>query len=443
LFLVVMISLMVMVCGVSAGDIPSGVTTQEVKAISHVPIGTHVVWRDGIGYYGTTTRLQDGSPVKLGDIAIDADYEYTLTFYNVGALGGTKYQTAVLTRRWEAQGPGELIITRQQELDEAYQKFLATNPKVVVPRPVAPEGELAYKPNPGSRPVFQPETILDNLVFSGGPDGSFEVTNAKTGSRITLVVSADKKSVIHGPGLECGELVIQDPEAVGRGWDLVEGDGTDVGARFSAFTGQVEVLLPGDKEWKLAKPGMVLLSGTHIKTMEDSSAIISFGDVGPFVLKPESEVVIDSPSLPESKLKLVAGNIWVNVKKIVTDGSFEIEMNQAVCGIKGTTFTGEVRKDGTSTLKVIEGTVSFTAKADGKTVMVDGGSMVSADQKGMGTPEKFDTVKETAVWDTVKAGASSPSTATGTAPTQKSPSFAFMGLGAVVLIIGLAGKNRQ
>ena len=445
LFLVVMISLMVMVCGVSAGDIPSGVTTQEVKAISHVPIGTHVVWRNGIGYYGTTTRLQDGSPVKLGDIAIDADYEYTLTFYNVGALGGTKYQTAVLTRQWVAQGPGELIITRQQELDEAYQKYLAANPKVVVPKPVAPEGELAYKPNPGSRPVFQPETVSDNLVFSGGPDGSFEGTNAKTGSRITLVVAADKKYVTHGPGIDCGELIIQDPEAVWRGWDLVEGDGTDVGARFSASTGQVEVLLPGAKEWKLAKPGMVLLAGTHIKTMEDSSAIISFGDVGPFVLKPESEVVIDTAPGPESKISLVAGNIWANVKKIVKDGSFEMEMNQAVCGIKGTTFVGEVKKDGTSTLKVIEGTVAFTAKADGRTVMVDGGSMVSAGQMGLGTPEKFDTVKENAVWEMVKASASSPSptTAAGTAPTQKSSPFPLMGIGAVALIIGLAGKNRQ
>ena len=39
-----------------------------------------------------------------------------------------------------------------------------------------------------------------------------------------------------------------------------------------------------------------------------------------------------------------------------------MEMNQAVCGIKGTTFVAEVKKDGTSTLKVIEGTVGFTAK---------------------------------------------------------------------------------
>ena len=301
--------------GVYAGDIPSGVTIQEVTAISHVPIGTDIVWRDGIGYAGGTTRLQDGTPVKVGDIAVDADYEYKLTFYNVGALGGEKYKTAVFTRRWVAQGPGELIITRQQELDEAYEKFLATNPKVVVPKPVAPEGELAYKPNPGPRPEFQYEVISDNLVFSGGPDGSFEGTFAKSDKRIVLVITADKTTVTHGPEISSGEMIILDPEAVWRGWDLVEGDGVDVGARFSGFTGQVEVLIPGEKEWKLAKPGMVLLAGTHIKTQEDSSAIISFGDVGPFVLKPESEVVIDTEPGPESKISLSCGKYLGQCKK--------------------------------------------------------------------------------------------------------------------------------
>ena len=114
-YLLLGILLSLVMPGVYAGDIPSGVTIQEVTAISHVPIGTHIVWRDGIGYAGGTTRLQDGTPVKVGDIAIDADYEYKLTFYNVGALGGEKYKTAVFTRRWVAQGPGELIITRQQD----------------------------------------------------------------------------------------------------------------------------------------------------------------------------------------------------------------------------------------------------------------------------------------------------------------------------------------
>jgi hypothetical protein len=383
-----------------------------------------------------------GSTVVLGDNAIDDDDKYTLTLYDVGALGGTKYQAAVLTRQWVAQGPGELIITRQQELDEAYEKFLATNPKVVVPKPVAPEGELAYKPNPGSRPVFQSEVISDNLVFSGGPDGSFEGTFVKSDRRLVLVVTADKLSVTHGPEISSGEMMIQDPEAVWRGWDLVEGDGIDVGARFSGFTGQVEVLLPGEKEWKLAKQGTVLLAGTHIKTQEDSSAILSFGDMSTFVLKPESEVIIATLPEKESKLKLVAGNIWVNVKKMVKDGSMSMEMNQAVCGIKGTTFVGEVKKDGTSTLKVIEGSVEFTANADGKKVMVEGGTIVSADQKGLGTPAKFDVAAETASWDAVKARASAPSpAAAGTAPTQKSPLSLFVVIGAIALLFGLL-KNR-
>jgi len=35
----------------------------------------------------------------------------------------------------------------------------------------------------------------------------------------------------------------------------------------------------------------------------------------------------------------VAGNVWVNLKKLVADGSMEVEMSQAVAGIKGTNIT--------------------------------------------------------------------------------------------------------
>jgi hypothetical protein len=439
---------LVLVTGVCA-EIPKGATIQEVTAVSNVPIGTDVVWRDGAGYYGTTTRLQDGSPVKAGDIAVDADYQYTLTFWNAGALGGTQYQKAVLTRKWVARGPGELVITMQQDLDEKYQKYLATNPKVVVPPPQATPGQLEYKPNLGGKPVFDPEILSDNLIFTGGPDGTFEGTTA-SGAKITFWLIDEGKSVTHGPGMDSGVMELQkNPAFVWAGWVEMEDYGKDTGSRFSGMTGQVEILLPGagPDDWKLAKLDSALPVGTHIRTQEDSSAILSFGDMSTFVLKPESEVIIDSPPGPESKLKLVAGNIWANLKKIAENrnGSYEIEMNQAVCGIKGTTFAGEVKKDGTSTLKVIEGSVEFTSKADGKKVTVEGGSMVSADQKGLGTPAKFDVAAETASWDAIKAQISSGSPAGSPAATpvqtQKSPSSLLVLFGAIAIVFGLAGRN--
>lgn len=182
----------------------------------------------------------------------------------------------------------------------------------------------------------------------------------------------------------------------------------DTGMRFSGMTGQVEYLLPGkdpedDNNWKLAKMDNASFPpGTHIRTQEDSSAILSFSDMSTFVLKQESEVVLDTPPGPESKIKLVAGNIWVNIKKMVKEGSMSIEMNQAVAGIKGTTFTLS-DKDGISSIKVIEGLVEFTGKIDGHMENIAAGEAVVADKNGLGVKGTFNISEENKLWEDTNA----------------------------------------
>lgn len=268
--------------------------------------------------------------------------------------------------------------------------------------------------------------------------GDFEITMSDDGNRFEGVYYEGSKTG-NPPN-----------RAVGTRWSTAAPvphtttiDPNDSGCRFSGLKGQIEVMFPGSDEWKLAKMDMVIPVGTHIKTQEDSTAILSFRDQSVFVLKPESEVIVTTPPGPQSKFILVAGQTWANIKRIVKDGEFEIEMNQAVAGIKGTTFVAEVKKDGTSTLKVIEGKVEFTAKADGKKIMVNGGTMVSADKTGLGTPVTFDTAQETSVWEKVKAGAASPSSSGNTVPTQKSPSSMAMIIGAVAVTVGLFKLNRS
>lgn len=116
----------------------------------------------------------------------------------------------------------------------------------------------------------------------------------------------------------------------------------DSGARFSSLTGEVETRPEEDeKAWKFSKLNTVLNVMDHVKTGQESSAIIGFADLSTFLLKAESEVVITTPPEKDSKVKLVAGNIWVNVKKMVKEGTMEVEMSQAVAGIKGTNITCE------------------------------------------------------------------------------------------------------
>lgn len=168
----------------------------------------------------------------------------------------------------------------------------------------------------------------------------------------------------------------------------------DAGCIFSDLCGQVEVLNPigydengepiyDEEDWHFAKLDEPLYVGTKIKTGlgsygEKSAAIISFADMSTFVMPEQTTIELVSPTHKESKIKLAMGNIWCNIKKMVTDGTMDIEMSQAVAGIKGTIFVCEVKADGTSTLKVIEGEVQFTDKTTGEITSVTSGKMIAA-----------------------------------------------------------------
>jgi hypothetical protein len=143
----------------------------------------------------------------------------------------------------------------------------------------------------------------------------------------------------------------------------------------------VKVSSDGGDHWKIAKLDMILNAEDIIQTDEDAKAILSFADMSTFVLQPETTVVVVWPPDKDSKWRLVAGNIWVNIKKMVKDGSMEIDMNQAVLGIKGTTF--QLWETGKSSIvQVEEGVVSFRHKKTGQTIDVKAGQTVSATPTG-------------------------------------------------------------
>ncbi|MBX7170336.1 MAG: FecR domain-containing protein [Pyrinomonadaceae bacterium] len=157
------------------------------------------------------------------------------------------------------------------------------------------------------------------------------------------------------------------------------------GVRFGGVSGQVEVWHEDETEndSKIAKIDTVLYEGDHIKTAEDATCIISFADMSTFVMKPESEIILAKTNESESKLKLVFGNIIANVKKIIKDGSMEVDCDQAVAGIKGTKFElWELGQKIGTTLRVEEGTVEFRHKTSGKIIMVSSGQIVSATPSG-------------------------------------------------------------
>ena len=221
------------------------------------------------------------------------------------------------------------------------------------------------------------------------------------------------------PGASSGSfsirLIEQNANYGARGWAVsgslrvvapqvanVEPSRTKSAARFSGMQGQVEVLRASDPtHWVIAKLDMILNLEDRVKTTEGASCILSFADMSTFVLKEESEVVIVDPSGKDSKWKLVAGNIWTNVKKLMKDGTMEIDINQAVAGIKGTTLTLSTNRS-ISTINVIEGAVEFRSKATGETVTLYSGESVSATSNGLTVKRPIDVSALEREWDAVR-----------------------------------------
>lgn len=216
----------------------------------------------------------------------------------------------------------------------------------------------------------------------------------------------------------------------------------DSGARVSDLHGQVEWRPHDDEEaWSVLHFDTVIPVDAHIKTAEKSQVIISFADMSTFTLEPESEIVISSPAAADSQIKLLWGNLWVNLKKMAKDGSMEIEMSQAVAGIKGTTLVLEETGD-QSTLKVIEGRVEYTSRANGDVQYVEAGEMVVATASGLSEKTTFDPKAEEAKWqaesEAIKREDSTPVTK---APFNLPNSALLIVLcgGAGLLVFGLVG----
>ena len=136
----------------------------------------------------------------------------------------------------------------------------------------------------------------------------------------------------------------------------------DSGVRFSNLSG--EVLVRPDMDilgWEFAQLDMILKVMDHVQTKHDSTAIMTLSDLTTFVMKPESEIVLNTESEKENKIELLAGKVWVNVKKMIKDGSMDVEMSQAVAGIKGTNITCSSTKDGLENrIKVLRGQARVT-----------------------------------------------------------------------------------
>jgi len=247
-------------------------------------------------------------------------------------------------------------------------------------------------------------------TFSGGPNGEISINGKKTG--IQLVNGKSFKSNLE----KTFQATVENPEIFSKyRWSMNESVPdleikkgkweveTVSSARFGDLFGQVEVNIPqpdgtyDEEEWNSAKLDTELPPGTRIIVREKSGLILVFPDTQTNItVGPGTEIVLVSPD-PQSMISLPWGILKANVQKMMKDGSMEIEMSQAVAGIKGTQFVlNETKTE--SSVRVIKGSVSFKSKANGQTEMVNAGETMTADKNGLGQKTTFDPVEEEKKW---------------------------------------------
>lgn len=188
---------------------------------------------------------------------------------------------------------------------------------------------------------------------------------------------------------------------------------TETGIRFSDISGQVEVFHYdyANKDWsddgEVAKMGSILYADDKVVTGDDSEALLSFSDMTTYHMGAESMVVVGDPPRKTGKLTLLAGRILINIKKMLKDGSMEVQMSQAVLGIKGTIFV--CRETGTeSEVQLLQGKLDFRHRSKDQVLTLQPGQSVVATAEGFGPIREFDVAKERNAWPTNSTSQSLP-----------------------------------
>lgn len=135
-------------------------------------------------------------------------------------------------------------------------------------------------------------------------------------------------------------------------------------AHISYLYGLVEVRRAGTDEWAPVSLMQELQPGDVVRTKRRSKVEMRFGDRIMVSLQPNSQMEIPTEfkvkedtllSKTIENLKLFFGFIYVNGRKL--DGELNVQTPRAICGVRGTTFSVDVKQDGTTRVVVLDGTV--------------------------------------------------------------------------------------
>ena len=156
-------------------------------------------------------------------------------------------------------------------------------------------------------------------------------------------------------------------------------DKIDSHIRFNDLYGEVSIR-PNDEDddaYEYAEIDTIIYEDDRIRSKENSGAILGLEDMSTYIVYPESIIIIHTEEANVSKIEMIAGTMWENIKKMAAGKTLEVEMSQCMAGGSGTIFRVFQSKDGlTNRIEVTKGLVKVTLN-DGNSVEVSGGHKIN------------------------------------------------------------------
>lgn len=130
-------------------------------------------------------------------------------------------------------------------------------------------------------------------------------------------------------------------------------------ARIKSIEGKISIMRAGADKWRDAKVNTVLNQGDQLYTREESFAEVIYTTGAVLRMDENTKIVIDEITEKGHKTSTPIGNIWVNMRKLLSKKSeFELRSPTATAAIRGTVFQMNTDEDTTTDVSVYKGKVA-------------------------------------------------------------------------------------
>ena len=146
-----------------------------------------------------------------------------------------------------------------------------------------------------------------------------------------------------------------------------------------------------------ATMGMTFQDTDTVQTNAGCQLDLSVNGMAGCRVLPSSEVSLAQVSGDDMRVEIKSGNAIFNLKKLPSQSTFRVETPTAVASVRGTQFWGRVDGAQTSpvtTFAVREGSVEITAKAAGKTFILEKGQALDIPMDAAAVPEVRPALQE-------------------------------------------------